>query len=298
MAERAAAATKRRQRLTIIGAGAAAALVIVLVIVLVVVNSGGKKATPSASGSASASSSASAAAAGTCTWHPNPDPSASPAPSANPNLRDVGTPPASGNPTKGYRDMTINTNLGQIVIELNLSKAPCTGASFTYLAGKNFFNGSSCHRMVNKSGTDPQSGQPSDFHVLQCGDPSGTGQGGPKYQFDNEYVPTDLRPAYPAAVEAMANSGGSSTNGSQFFIVFGDTLLDANYTIFGRVIKGLDVAQKVGAAGDDGSFEPNPGGGKPKLKLTFTSVTVGSISDTPAPAPAPSPSPSPSPSHS
>lgn len=298
MAERAALATRRRQRFTIIGAAAAAVLVIVLVVVLVVANSGGKKANPSASGSASASTSASAAAAGTCVWHPNPDPSASPAPAANTNLRDVGTPPTTGNPTSGYRNMTINTNRGQIVVQLDLKKAPCTAASFAYLAGKNFFNGSSCHRLVNKSGTDPQSGEPSDFHVLQCGDPSGTGQGGPKYQFDNEYVPTDLRPAYPAGVVAMANSGGSNTNGSQFFIVYGDTLLDANYTIFGTVTKGLDVAQKVAAGGDDGSMEPNPGGGKPKIKLTFTSVTVDAASSSSAAPSTPSPSPTPSPSAS
>src|SRR5262249_49827975 len=163
-----------------IGAAAAAVVVLGLVIWLVSANSGGKKATPSASGSASASASASgsaAAAAGTCVWHPNPDPSQSPKPSANPNIKDRGTPPTTGNPTSGTRDMTINTNLGQIVVQLDLAKAPCTSASFTYLASKNFFNGSSCHRLVNKSGADPQSGQPSDFHVLQCGDPSGTGQG-------------------------------------------------------------------------------------------------------------------------
>jgi peptidyl-prolyl cis-trans isomerase B (cyclophilin B) len=287
MAERAAQAARRRQRMTIIGAAAGAALVIILVVVLVIANSGGKKANPSASGSASAShSSAAAVAPGTCVWHPNPDPSASPAPSPDKNLREVGTPPTSGNPTSGTRDMTIDTNLGQIVVQLDLKKAPCTAASFTYLASKNFFNGSSCHRLVNKSGADPQSGEPSDFHVLQCGDPSGTGSGGPKYQFDNEYVPTDLRPAYSAGVVAMANSGGTNTNGSQFFIVFGDTLLDANYTIFGKVSKGLDIAQKVGGAGDDGAFEPNPGGGHPKTKLTFTSVTVGpAVTGSAAPSP-------------
>jgi peptidyl-prolyl cis-trans isomerase B (cyclophilin B) len=173
--------------------------------------------------------------------------------------------------------MTINTNLGPIVVQLDLAKAPCAGASFTYLAGKHFFDNSSCHRLVNNSGADQQSGQPNDFHVLQCGDPTGTGQGGPKYKFDTEYVPTDQRPAYPAGVVAMANSGQPGTNGSQFFIVFGDTLLDPTYTIFGKVTKGLDIAQQVGAAGDDGAFSPNPGGGHPKKKLTFTTVTVGPV---------------------
>ena len=276
MAERAALTTRRRQRLAIIGAAAAAVVVLGLVIWLIAGTGGKPKPAASASAHPTASTSASAAAAG-CVWHPNPDPSASPAPGPNANLKDVGTPPTSGEPRSGTRDMTINTNLGTIVVQLDLAKAPCTAASFTYLASKNFFNGSSCHRLVNKAGSDPQSGQPTDFHVLQCGDPTGTGQGGPKYSFDNEYVPTDLRPAYPAGVVAMANSGGSNTNGSQFFVVFGDTLLDPNYTIFGKITKGLDIAQKVGAAGDDGAFEPNPGGGHPKTKLTFTSVAVGDV---------------------
>jgi peptidyl-prolyl cis-trans isomerase B (cyclophilin B) len=277
MAERAALATRRRKRGAIIGAVAATVVILGLVIWLVAA-SGGKKASPDASGSASPSASGSAAAAG-CVWHPDPDPSASPAPAPNPNLKDVGTPPASGEPRTGSRDMTINTNLGAIVVQMDLAKAPCTAASFTYLAGKHFFDGSSCHRLVNKAtaGDQTNGGQPTEMHVLQCGDPTGTGQGGPKYKFDNEYVPADLRPAYPAGVVAMANSGQPGTNGSQFFIVFGDTLLDPSYTIFGKVTQGLDVAQKVGAAGDDGAFEPNPGGGHPKTKLTFTTVTVGDV---------------------
>lgn len=275
MAERAATAARRRQRGAIIGAAAAAVVILGLVLWLVLASSGGKPQ-PAASGSTSPGASASASAAG-CVWHPDPDPSASPATAPNPNLKDVGTPPTSGEPHSGTRDMTIETNLGQLVIQLDLAKAPCTAASFTYLAGKKFFDGSGCHRLVNKAGADPQSGQASDFHVLQCGDPTGTGQGGPKYKFDTEYVPVDMRPAYPSGVVAMANSGQPGTNGSQFFIVFGDTLLDPGYTIFGKVTKGLDVAQKVGAGGDDGSFEPNPGGGRPKTKLTFTTVTVGPV---------------------
>jgi peptidyl-prolyl cis-trans isomerase B (cyclophilin B) len=276
MAERSARAARRRKRGAIIGAVAATVVVLGLVIWLVLASSGDKKATPGASDSPAANASASASATG-CVWHPDPDPNTSPAPAANPNLKDVGTPPTSGEPRTGTQDMTINTNLGPIVIQLDLAKAPCTAASFRHLADKHFFDVSSCHRLVNKSGADPQSQQATDFHVLQCGDPTGTGQGGPRYKFDTEYVPTDLRPAYPSGVVAMANSGQPGTNGSQFFIVFGDTLLDPSYTIFGKVTKGLDIAQKVGAGGDDGSFEPNPGGGKPKTKLTFTSVTLGPV---------------------
>ncbi len=283
MAERAAAATRRRRRGAIIGA-AVAVLVVLGLVIWLVAGAGGKKK-PSAAASAGSS-----AAAGHCVWKPNPDPSASPSASAapNPNLKNVGTPPATGEPRTGVQDMTIKTNLGTIVIRMDLAKAPCTAASFAYLAGKNFFNGSSCHRLVNQSGTDQQSGQAQEFHVLQCGDPTGTGQGGPTYEFDNEYVPTNERPQYPAGSVAMANSG-ANTNGSQFFIVFADTLLSADYTLFGSVVQGLDIAQQVGAAGDDEAFAQQAGGGHPNKKLTFTSVTVGPAMASPSPSPAASP---------
>jgi len=285
MAERAATATRRRKRGAVIGSVVAAVVVLGLVIWLVA-TAGGKKKTPAATSTGSA-------APTHCTWKPNPNPSASPSASQapNPNLKDVGTPPASGEPRSGTRDMTIKTNLGTMVVRLDLAKAPCTGASFTYLAEKHFFDNTSCHRLVNQTGQDQQTQQLQEFHVLQCGDPSGTGQGGPKYEFDNEYVPTDQRPAYPAGVVAMANSG-PNTNGSQFFIVFADTLLPGDYTIFGSVVSGLDVAKDVGKAGDDGAFAQQAGGGHPKKKLTFTSVTVGPVEASAPPVPSTSPSPS------
>jgi peptidyl-prolyl cis-trans isomerase B (cyclophilin B) len=285
MAERASTARRRRRQFAIIGSAVAAVVAVVLVIWAVVATTGGKKGTPSANASASASTSA---APTRCAWKPNPDPSASPASpaaQANPHIKNVGTPPASGEPRSGTRDMTIDTSLGKIVIQLDLAHAPCTSASFTYLAEKHFFDNSSCHRLVNSAGTNPQDGSATDFHVLQCGDPSGTGQGGPAYQFDDENLPTDQRPSYPAGSVAMANSG-ANTNGSQFFIVFGDTLLPASYTIFGHVTGGLDIAKQVGAAGDDGAFAGSggPGGGHPKKAVTFKSVTVGPVQN-PSPAP-------------
>ena len=269
MAERAKAAQKRRQRGAIIGSAVAVVLVIGIV-VWIVAASGGKKAAPSAAASASATTSAAAVG---CQWVPNPDPSASPAAAANPNLKNVGTPPTTGIPTSGTQDLVLNTNLGQITIQMDLTKAPCTSASFAYLASKKFFDGSSCHRLLNQG----------DSHVLQCGDPSGTGQGGPSYNFADENLPTDQRPAYVAGDVAMANTGTPGSNGSQFFIVFDDTDLPAQYTLWGKVTQGLDVAKKVAQAGDDNAFAKNPdgsagpGGGHPKTKLTFTTVTAGPV---------------------
>jgi peptidyl-prolyl cis-trans isomerase B (cyclophilin B) len=274
MAERALAAKRRRRQFAIIGSAVAAVVAVVLVIWLVASN-GGKKGTPSANASPSASTSA---APTKCTWKPNPDPSASPAspaPSPNTNLKNVGTPPASGEARSGTRDLVLDTSLGKIVIQLDLAKAPCTGASFSYLAEKHYFDNSPCHRLVNSSGMNQQTGQAADFHVLQCGDPSGTGQGGPTYTYDDENLPADQRPAYPAGVVAMANSG-PNTNGSQFFIVFGDTLIDPSYTIFGHVSEGLDIAKQVGAAGDDGAFA-SVGGGHPKKAITVKTATVGPV---------------------
>jgi peptidyl-prolyl cis-trans isomerase B (cyclophilin B) len=280
MAERQAAAAKRRRRgYAILSASLAVVVIVVAVVVVLSVTGGKKKPSPTAAASASAT-----AAAAACTWTPNPNPSASPAPPKNPNLKEVGTPPTSGEPRSGTRNLTLNTNLGTIVIQMDLTHAPCTSASFAYLASKKFFDGSSCHRLLNTG----------DTHLLQCGDPSGTGQGGPTYNFADENLPTDQRPAYPAGVVAMANTGQPGSNGSQFFIVFGDTDLPAQYTIWGKVTQGLDIASKVGAAGDDEAFagkqadgSQGPGGGHPKQKLTFKTVTVGAVengSASPAPA--------------
>ena len=279
MAERATTATRRRKKGAIIGSGVAAVVVLVLIIWVVAASGGKKKAQPSAQGSANASASTSAAPA-SCKWVPNPDPSASPAASpqpANTHLKNVGTPPASGEPRAGTRDMTIVTNLGTIVIRMDLAKAPCTAESFTYLASKHYFDNTSCHRLVNSNTADPQTGQPTDFHVLQCGDPSGTGQGGPSYTFPNETVPKDgSRPMYEAGQVAMANSGPDQ-NGSQFFIVYGDTTAIQNsYTLFGQVTTGLDIAKQVAAGGDDGTAG-QAGGGKPKKPLDFKTVTVGPV---------------------
>jgi peptidyl-prolyl cis-trans isomerase B (cyclophilin B) len=124
--------------------------------------------------------------------------------------------------------------------------------------------------------------------MLQCGDPTGTGQGGPGYEFDNEYPTDQYGKADPAAQQpvlykrgtvAMANAGpdqaGGGTNGSQFFLIDGDSPLPPQYTIFGTVdAAGLKTLDKIAAAGDDHSMDSSAGGGKPNLPVTFKSVTV------------------------
>lgn len=199
------------------------------------------------------------------------------APSLPAGVKDVGTPPTDV-PRTGFQVLTMETNQGVIKVEMDLSKTPCTGASMAYLASKAFFDGSSCHRLVP------------DIFALQCGDPSGTGSGGASYRFADENLPTNKLPAYHAGDVAMANTGQPGTNGSQFFFVYDNSQLQGDYTLWGRIIEGLDVVKKVAAAGDDGAFAQQAGGGHPKTPITLTKVTVGPVSPTSV-APATTPPP-------
>ena len=154
------------------------------------------------------------------------------------------------------------TNQGDLGLTLDRATAPCASASFTYLAEQHFFDRSSCHRQVD---------QPS-FGVLQCGDPSGTGSGGPTYRYAQEVTDSTT---YPRGTIAMANTGQPNSTGSQFFLCFTDTQLSPDYTAVGTVDQaGLAVLDKIAKAGNDGSFEPSPGGGAPKTPVTITTMTV------------------------
>lgn len=199
---------------------------------------------------------------------------------AQPASRPVNKPRTDGIKTTGgdaTLSVSMDTTQGPIGLTLNNAESPCTTNSFASLASQKFFDGTSCHRLVTGG-----------IKVLQCGDPSGTGTGGPGYSFDNEY-PTDQyatgdmaaqQPVtYKRGVIAMANGGpnqdGTGTNGSQFFLVYGDSQLPPQYTIFGTIDEtGLKTLDKVAAGGDDGSLDPSPGGGKPTLPVTINSVQL------------------------
>lgn len=151
--------------------------------------------------------------------------------------KNLGTPPTTP-AYKGEVKATVKTNVGTMGFTLDGTKAPCTTNSFAFLAAKKYFDNTKCHRLTT--------GGTGDLRVLQCGDPTATGQGGPGYKFANENT-TGAK--YTRGVLAMANAG-AGTNGSQFFIVYGDsTSLPADYTIFGKVTTGLDVVDKVAKAG-------------------------------------------------
>ncbi|GIE33216.1 peptidyl-prolyl cis-trans isomerase [Actinoplanes italicus] len=276
MAERATAARKRRQRQAIIGS--ALAVVVIAGAAWFIVQATKKDSTdtaaaPSASTDPNAEPSAAApqpsappAGPGTvnCLWTPSAE-------TGGNKVKDVGLPPVNV-PNTGKATVSFDTNLGVISAQVDLSKAPCTGASFKHLAAKNFFENSKCHRMVNQDG----------FKVLQCGDPFAVGAGyrdtdgtgGPSYTMVEENLPTDTKKPYPAGSIAMANTGAPGSTGSQFFICSEDTVLPPNYTLLGVIDKGLDIVRNVVKAGDDKAFEPSPGGGHPKTEVVIKKMTV------------------------
>ena len=143
------------------------------------------------------------------------------------------------------RTFTFVTNCGNIVVTTVGAKAPVTITQLTTLARGGYFNNSLCHRLTTKG-----------LYVLQCGDPTATGGGGPSFAYRDENLPTESLNNYPAGTVAMANSGpgvnGAGTNGSQFFLVFADTTLGANYTIWGTITQGLDIVKAIAKAGVKG----------------------------------------------
>ncbi|MBW4706046.1 MULTISPECIES: peptidylprolyl isomerase [unclassified Micromonospora] len=259
MAERSAKARKRRQTQAIVGAAAILVLVVAGTVWLATSLGGddddNKQQTASTEGFSQ------------CTYTEAPK-EGRPA-----QIKDVGLPP-NQQANKGTQTLTLETNLGPIVAKLDRTKVPCTAGSFTHLASKGFFDNTKCHRLVTEG-----------IKVLQCGDPSATGAGwrqtdgtgGPSYGLAEENLPTDKRPPYPEGVIAMANSGQPGSTGSQFFIVYGDSQLDAKYTVLGTVTSGMDLVKQVGAAGDDKAYAQQAGGGHPKKEVTITKLTMSDI---------------------
>jgi peptidyl-prolyl cis-trans isomerase B (cyclophilin B) len=177
---------------------------------------------------------------------------------AEPGGKAVGMPDFGRAARTGTATMTITTNLGALTVSMDRAKAPCTVASFEHLAANRFFDNTTCHRLTVQS-----------IYVLQCGDPDGDGTGGPDYRFADENL---AGAGYTRGVVAMANAGPDS-NGSQFFIVYRESQIDADYTVFGAVTTGLDVVDRVAAGGVE-SGGNGPGDGAPTLGVTVETVTV------------------------
>ncbi|MGI5217507.1 peptidylprolyl isomerase [Nocardia sp. CA-290969] len=274
LANRAERARKRKQ-LTIAGSALGVVVVIAAVTGVYFLTRGSDDADTAASQTPDASLSSTPAAAApppaaakpatvNCAYNDTPEPAAKPVEKP----RSEGIQTGDGNATLS---LSMDTNQGPLGLTLNNAESPCTVNSFASLAGQGYFDGTDCHRLTQGEG----------LKVLQCGDPTGTGSGGPGYQFDNEYPTDQFAPGDPAlqtpisyqrGVLAMANAG-PGTNGSQFFVVYGDSMLPPNYTIFGTVDEGgLATLDKIAEAGQDESN--GPGDGKPNQPVTVNSVRI------------------------
>lgn len=202
----------------------------------------------------------------------NPTGTASGSPSSSATVPGCTPPPptpsaakTSGLPDKATAagktfEATVTTNCGEITLELDGAKAPQTVASFLALAKSDYWKGSPCHRVTTEG-----------IFVLQCGDPLGGPGGGPGYSFGIENAPQDG--SYPKGSIAMARTSDPNSNADQFFIVYKDTTLPTEgggYSIFGTVTTGLDIVEKIAAAGVGGGT----GDGAPAAPISILKVAV------------------------
>jgi peptidyl-prolyl cis-trans isomerase B (cyclophilin B) len=182
-------------------------------------------------------------------------------------------PPPSNPPASNPTTLTISTSAGDIPLTLEPDQAPCAVNSLVSLASQGYFDDTQCHRLTTQG-----------YYVLQCGDPTGTGSGGPGYTFADELVDNDprLQPCgeeqgqkyctYSAGTVAMANSG-MDTNGSQFFLVYGNSKFPPSYTVLGHMdAAGLKVVTAIGKLGIGTPNGMGPGDGTPKEPVTITSM--------------------------
>jgi len=271
--ERRAEKARKRRIYTIIGSTVAAIVVIGAVVATVVItnkDSGAETATASTT---------------TSTTPPGPAaPGALPAFAAPAGLgqdcqypasaekasKEVKAPRTGQVPTDPAQiSASMETNQGDIGLMLDNGKSPCTVNSFANLAQSGYFNDTPCHRLTTSDS----------LAVLQCGDPTGEGTGGPGYQFANEYPTNQYQPddpalaqpvLYPRGTLAMANAG-PGTNGSQFFLVYKDSKLPPNYTVFGTIDEtGLATLDKIAAGGVAGGGQD----GKPATDVQVKSILL------------------------
>jgi peptidyl-prolyl cis-trans isomerase B (cyclophilin B) len=272
----------RRRRILVISLGSIAAVAAIVAAAIAVVNTKHENKSNTAATSSSAASSApdTSTPAGPTPSTP-PLPQFKPSASVGANCQYPASPDAAAKPVKPPRtgkiptdqaqvSASMVTNQGNIGLLLANNESPCTVNSFASLIGQKYFNDTKCHRLT----TSPT------LSVLQCGDPKGDGTGGPGYGFGNEY-PTDQYPpsdpklqepvVYPRGTLAMANSGQPNSNGSQFFMVYKDSQLPPQYTVFGKIQDdGLITLDKIAKAGVAGGGDDGP----PATEVTIKSLLL------------------------
>ena len=259
--KRRAERARRRQRTAIITSASVVVVVVVAVVLFSTVGMpGGDDAAAPADAPTPTAAPAEPAALGDCTFTPTPDePAAKPAP----------VPTVTTASTSGTVAVSLQTNQGAIPLTLDRATGPCAVESFVSLVNAGYYNDTPCHRLTTGEG----------LRVLQCGDPSGTGTGGPGYTINDE-PPTSLAPAgdgssviYPRGTVAMAKTQAPDSGGSQFFLVYADSTLPPNYTVFGTV--GEEGLATLDAIAQGGSDDANgPGDGAPRTQVTIQTATV------------------------
>ena len=245
---------ERAKRRKVVGAGVTIGAVVIVAGVVVFMVTRGEPSSVNQAASQSGSKPTAQPTSGPCQYKPTP---------GSPAAKKVGMPPdPKPTPDKGTVHVAMDTNVGTIDMTLERAKAPCTVQSIVYLVKSGFYDDTPCHRLVNKDV----------LSVLQCGDPTGTGTGGPGYTIPDE-PPTELKPAgkgkavvYPRGTVAMAKSSAPDSGGSQFFMVFKDSKLSPQYTVFGTIAeKDMAVLDKVAEAGVKGGGKD----GKPAKPVTI-----------------------------
>jgi peptidyl-prolyl cis-trans isomerase B (cyclophilin B) len=193
-----------------------------------------------------------------------PDPCAKPAAGSAKKLSWKKEPAMTIDASAKYT-MKLATTCGDIGIDLKTAAAPHTVNSFAFLAAQGYFDHTKCHRLTTTG-----------IYVLQCGDPQGTGMGGPGYTLPDENLKDKSLKGntYPAGTVAMANTGQKHTGGSQFFLVYKDSPLPPQYTPFGTVSDaGMKVLQKIAAAGAQAA-DPTSGNTAPNATVVINKATV------------------------
>jgi peptidyl-prolyl cis-trans isomerase B (cyclophilin B) len=278
--ERRAQQARRRRVLLIVGSTIAAVAVIAAVVVTVIHrNSQHKDNTPATNAASSTPATTTAPQTGQVPPAP-PLPAFKPSdsvgancqypPSQDPAAKPVKAPRSGKVPTDPAQvSASMATSQGNLGLMLANNESPCTVNSFASLVGQKYFDNTKCHRLTTSES----------LGVLQCGDPKGDGTGGPGYQFANEYPTDQYQPndpklrepvLYPRGTLAMANAG-PGTNGSQFFMVYKDSELPPQYTVFGTIQPdGLAVLDKIAKAGVNGGGED----GAPASEVVIKSILL------------------------
>lgn len=180
-------------------------------------------------------------------------------PAAGSAARPVQPPSETDVPKTGTLTVTLRMTGGAVTITGDRAAAPCTLHSFESLVKQKFYDDTACHRLSD-----------SGMFMVQCGDPTGSGSGGPGYRFADELKGDET---YTAGTVAMANSG-PDTNGSQFFILYRDSALPAAYTVFGQMdAASLKVIEAMAAQGHDNSY--GDGTGRPRNAFRITTASIG-----------------------